>query len=139
MPGLATTKFRWTALIVEYAHRTASPSSLPIPDCFILAKGTRKSLLFFEFIQMFPSRSFCETRTARVTPVVNSVAASPYSVSLAALITSSSEVNLTTTANGPKISSWYTFIEGFTSPTTVGSIKYALLATSQNRGTLLPS
>src|SRR5215468_3320533 len=83
----------------------SSPPSRPTPLCFMPPKGTRKSRTSQQFTQTVPVLIRSATRWARLKFCVQMLDESPYSTSLACLITSSSLSKGVIVTTGPKISS----------------------------------
>jgi len=85
--------------------------------------GRLESYIEWQLIQTVPARIWEASRCAEERFVVQMLAASPYTVSLAIAGTSSIDRMGDATTTGPKISSRTTFMAGFTSTSTVGSMK----------------
>jgi hypothetical protein len=76
-----------------------------MPEALTPPKGVRRSRRFQQFTQTIPASMRGATRWARDRSVVQSVAASPYGLSLARRTASSSSSNGATWQIGPKTSS----------------------------------
>src|SRR3954470_8124258 len=98
----------------------SGPSSRPRPDCFMPPNGVEYRTDAFEFTDRLPASTARATRKARPRFSVQMEPDSPYSVSLASRIASSSSSNGTTATTGRKISSRQAAEAGSTGASTVG-------------------
>lgn len=104
---------------VKNSMESKLPSD-PIPEFFIPPNGMFRSRTSQQLAHTVPTCRHLETRWSRDASWVHSVAANPYSTSLARRITSSSVSKGTIHVTGPKISSFINRESSFTSVITVG-------------------
>src|SRR5687767_1756024 len=104
--------------------KASGPSSRPRPDCFIPPNGVQYRTDECEFTLRFPVSTPRATRIARPTSRVQIEPDSPYSVSLASRIASSSVSNGSTDTTGPKISSRQCASSPVRASSTVGGYQY---------------
>src|SRR4029077_3228625 len=120
VPPVSSTQM---ALVWVYSCTASTPFSRPSPLSPYPPNGTSGPTTRYALIHTVPVRMACATRCPRWMSLVHTAPASPYRLSLASAIASSSMSNGITDKTGPNPSSQATGIVGLTPVSTVGWTK----------------